>query len=89
MRRSGVYRTGRQEHARVVANLDTPTGSVKNEGWLIATLRTDHAAPPAATHPHSLYPHTWHFTHPSANSSCEPQSGQVPMNCSSFIPPTW
>ena len=32
--------------------------------------------------PHSLKPHTWHFTQPSANSSCEPQSGQVPMNVS-------
>ena len=29
--------------------------------------------------PHSLNPQTWHFTQPSANSSCEPQSGQVPM----------
>src|ERR1700712_2743414 len=33
-------------------------------------------------HPHSLNPHTWHFTHPSAYSSCEPQSGHVPMNVS-------
>lgn len=33
-------------------------------------------------HPHSLNPHTWHFTHPSANSSCDPQSGHVPMNTS-------
>lgn len=39
----------------------------------------------ARSHPHSLNPHTWHFTHPSANSSCEPQSGQVPMNDS--LPP--
>ena len=36
----------------------------------------------SADHPHSLNPHTWHFTHPSANSSCEPQSGHVPMNTS-------
>src|SRR3712207_8843168 len=33
---------------------------------------------------HSEKPHTWHFTHPSANSSCEPQSGQVPMNVSDW-----
>ena len=25
---------------------------------------------------------TWHFTHPSANSNCDPQSGQVPINAS-------
>src|SRR6185312_6718675 len=31
-------------------------------------------------HPHSLNPHTWHFTHPSAYSSCDPQSGHVPIN---------
>src|SRR5688572_2530228 len=31
-------------------------------------------------YPHSENPHTWHFTQPSANSSCEPQSGHVPMN---------
>lgn len=37
-------------------------------------------------HPHSLNPHTWHFTHPSANSSPEPQSGHVPMNvCASVL----
>src|SRR5690349_16174465 len=34
----------------------------------------------ATYQPHSLKPHTWHFTHPSAYSSCEPQSGHVPMN---------
>ena len=34
----------------------------------------------APTHPHSENPQTWHFTHPSANSSCDPQSGHVPMN---------
>ena len=33
-------------------------------------------------HPHSLKPHTWHFMHPSANSSCDPQSGQAPTNVS-------
>ncbi len=32
--------------------------------------------------PHSLKPHTWHFTHPSAYSICDPQSGHVPMNAS-------
>lgn len=47
-----------------------------------------HAWPRCAlphAHPHSEKPHTWHFTHPSANSSCEPQSGHVPMNDS--LPP--
>jgi hypothetical protein len=33
-------------------------------------------------HPHSEYPQMWHFMHPSANSSCAWQSGQVPMNVS-------
>jgi hypothetical protein len=33
-------------------------------------------------HPHSLYPHTWHFWHPSANSSCPLQSGHTPMKVS-------
>ncbi len=33
-------------------------------------------------HPHSEKPQTWHFTHPSANSNCDPQSGQVPINAS-------
>src|SRR5918997_312490 len=32
--------------------------------------------------PHSLKPHTWHFMHPSANSSCDPQSGQAPESVS-------
>src|SRR5215208_5905664 len=35
-------------------------------------------------HPHSLKPHTWHFTHPSANSSELPQSGHCPMNDCAF-----
>lgn len=34
------------------------------------------------TQPHSENPQTWHFTHPSANSSWLPQSGQVPMKAS-------
>src|SRR6185436_20351016 len=37
-------------------------------------------------HPHSLKPHTWHFMQPSANSSCDPQSGQAPDSIS-CIPP--
>ncbi len=37
---------------------------------------------PVLPHPHSLNPHTWHFTHPSAYSICDPQSGQVPMKVS-------
>src|SRR6266699_4523531 len=30
-------------------------------------------------YPHSENPHTWHLAQPSANASCEPQSGQAPM----------
>ena len=37
---------------------------------------------PCSGQPHSLNPQTWHFTHPSAYSSCDPQSGHVPMNVS-------
>lgn len=33
-------------------------------------------------HPHSLKPHTWHFTQPSAYSSWLEQSGHVPMKLS-------
>src|SRR4051812_24548530 len=37
-------------------------------------------------HPHSLKPHTWHFMHPSANSSWDPQSGHAPESIC-CIPP--
>jgi len=39
---------------------------------------------PSSRHayPHSLYPQTMHFTHPSAKNSSEAQSGHVPMNVS-------
>ena len=42
--------------------------------------RSDIARSSQPAQPHSLNPHTWHFTQPSAYSSCEPQSGHVPMN---------
>ena len=37
--------------------------------------------------PHSENPQTWHFTQPSAYSSCEPQSGHAPASVS-CIPPS-
>ena len=39
-------------------------------------------------HPHSLKPHTWHFMQPSANSSCDPQSGHAPDSISCIPPNT-
>ena len=42
----------------------------------------------ATFHPHSLKPQTWHFMQPSANSSCEPQSGQAPDSVSCMPPNT-
>src|SRR6185503_9137461 len=39
-------------------------------------------------HPHSLKPQTWHFMQPSANSSCEPQSGHAPESVSCMPPKT-
>src|SRR5262245_42795250 len=49
----------------------------------LASLSTDDH-----DHPHSLKPHTWHFMHPSANSSCDPQSGQAPDSVSCSPPST-
>jgi hypothetical protein len=41
-----------------------------------------HSASRARAYPHSLYPHTMHFTHPSAKFSSDAQSGHVPMKVS-------
>ena len=59
-----------------------PCGTEAGGGQLAAPRSSPCAA---SAQPHSLNPHTWHFTQPSANSSWLPQSGHVPMNTS----PEW
>src|SRR5262249_27972055 len=64
------------KHQRDAGRADTPL--VPRDGLELSTADHDH--------PHSLKPHTWHLMHPSANSSCEPQSGQAPEKVSCMPP---
>ena len=80
---AGAVRKGRgqigTEQNGMPAEADIPLGTRATTSRLSTD---DH------DHPHSLKPHTWHFMHPSANSSCEPQSGQAPDRVSCMPPST-
>lgn len=65
---------------RPLANRPGPLSRIGAVGYLPSVKCA--SARNWSLYPHSEYPHTWHFTHPSANSSCDPQSGHVPMNAS-------
>lgn len=56
------------------ASRSSSTGPVPNPTYTFSAF--------SVVQPHSENPQTWHFTHPSAYSNCEPQSGHVPMNAS-------
>ena len=69
----------RREHAADRDDRGDGDGSdVHEASEFLPTHTTAHAR--LVCQPHSENPHTWHFTHPSANSSWDPQSGHVPMN---------
>jgi hypothetical protein len=64
---------------RALAQATTSGSDLRNKEFGPFAPGSQPAYPLHSLYPHSLKPHTWHFTHPSANSSCEPQSGHVPM----------